>query len=222
MKNPTMDNPRLLKGRHPCPDCDSSDSVGYYEDHWTCFGACDKTRFYEDNQGSYNKPIMEEIDFEEIINKISDIKELPIRFKAGGIISNYIYEFYGVHSTLDEDGNPDHRYYPWYKDGKLVAYKQKIDKTESQNIGQCRLVRYVFAYRKDCMLWGQPLFDAGGKILVITEGEDDACAIQQSYNLKYKRATSKIGVALFVYYKVRYFTSLALPSQNRKTCNFNC
>ena len=193
MKNPTTDNPRLLKGRHPCPECGSSDSVGYYEDHWTCFGACDKTKFYEDNQGSVNRTIMEEIDFEEIIETVSQIQELPIRGSERRGIFNYIYEFYGVHSALDADGKPDDRYYPWYRDNKLVAYKQKLDKIPEEGEKKGRSKQFYMhgdtqvMNRKDCMLWGQHLFEAGGKLLVITEGEDDTCAVQQAYDQKYRK-----------------------------------
>lgn len=184
MKNPTIDNPRLLKGRHECPECGSSDSRGYYEDHFTCYGACNRTEFYDDAPGK-RKPIMEEVDFEELITKISQIQELPVRGSQKRGIFNYIYEFYGVHSTLDPDGNPADRYYPWYRDGQLMAYKQKVDKTEDSvkkfyMHGDTQIMN-----RKDCELWGQHLFEAGGKMLVITEGEDDACAVQQAYDRKY-------------------------------------
>lgn len=189
MKNPTIDNPRLLKGRHPCEECGSSDSIGYYEDHYTCFGACDKTWFYEDNKGSYSK-VTEEIDFEEIINTISQIQELPIRGSQRRGIYNYIYEFYGVHSEIDQDGNPSDRYYPWYADGKLQAYKQKKDKIMDGDEVVQKKQFYMkgdsqIMNRKTCELWGQHLFQSGGKLLVITEGEDDACAIQQAYDQKY-------------------------------------
>lgn len=191
MKNPTIENPRLLKGRHPCEECGSSDSVGYYEDHWTCFGACDKTWFYENNEG-YKKPReeMEAIDFEEVINTISQIQELPFRGSKKRGIFNYIYEFYGVHSDIDQDGNPASRYYPWYDNNKLMAYKQKKDKIMDGDEVVQKKTFYMHGdtqimNRKTCMLWGQHLFEGGGKKLVITEGEDDACAIQQAYDQKY-------------------------------------
>lgn len=189
MKNPTIDNPRLLRGRHPCEECGSSDSIGYYEDHYTCFGACDKAWFYEDNKGSYSK-VTEEIDFEEIINTISQIQELPIRGSQKRGIYNYIYEFYGVHSEIDQSGNPSDRYYPWYADGKLQAYKQKKDKIMDGDEVVQKKQFYMkgdsqIMNRKTCELWGQHLFQSGGKLLVITEGEDDACAVQQAYDQKY-------------------------------------
>lgn len=189
MKNPTIENPKLLRGRHPCDTCGSSDSVGYYEDHWTCFGACDKTEFYEDNKG-FSKRTMQEIDFEEIIETLEQIQELPFRGSETRGIYNYIYQFYGVRSVVDEDGNPKDRYYPWYRDNKLVAYKQKVDKVVKGDEVVVKKKFYMHGdtqvmNRKDCMLFGQHLFEAGGKILVITEGEDDACAIQQAYDQRY-------------------------------------
>ena len=190
MKNPTIANPRLLRGRHPCDTCGSSDSIGYYEDHWTCFGACNKTEFYEDNEGYSKKKVMEEVDFEEVIESISQIQELPYRGSQRRGIYNYIYEFYGVRSSIDEDGNPADRYYPWYRDNKLMAYKQKIDKVIKDGEVVQKKKFYMHGdtkipHRKDAMLFGQHLFEAGGRILVITEGEDDACAVQQAYDQKY-------------------------------------
>lgn len=185
MKNPTNDNPRLLKGRHPCDSCGSSDSRGYYEDHYTCYGACDNTIFYEDNPGGFRKTKVEEIDFEEMIRTIEQINDLPIRGSEYRGIYNYIYEFYGVRSTLDEDGKPADRYYPWYRAGNLNAYKQKIDKKGEKGKAFYMHGDTQIMNRKDCQLFGQHLFEAGGKMLVITEGEDDCCAVQQAYDQKY-------------------------------------
>lgn len=187
MKNPTNDNPSLLRGRHECTECGSSDSRGYYEDHFTCYGACDKTEFYEDNPGGFTKKReIEEIDFEELITTFNQIQGLPVRGSRKRGIYKHIYEFYGVHSTLNEDGEPDHRYYPWYRNNQLAAYKQKIDKTEEKGKEFYMHGDTQVMNRKDCMLFGQHLFEAGGKQLVITEGEDDCCAVQQAYDERYK------------------------------------
>jgi len=191
MNNPTISDPRLLRGRHSCETCGSSDSVGYYEDHWTCFGACDKTSFYDDNKGSRKRMEVEEIDFNDIISTLRDIEELPIRGSRLRNIQKNIYDFYGVHSTVNEDGDPDHRYYPWTRDGKVVAYKQKVDKKVNEE-GEVTQKKQFYMHgdtqvmnRKDCDLFGQHLFEAGGRMLVITEGEDDAAALQQAYDKKY-------------------------------------
>jgi len=134
---------------------------------------------------------MEEIDFEEIIETLNQINDLPIRGSKERNIYKAIYEFYGVRSTLNEDGEPDHRYYPWLRDNKVVAFKQKIDKKLNDK-GEVIQKKQFYMHgdtqimnRKDCMLFGQHLFEAGGKILVITEGEDDTCAVQQAYDQKY-------------------------------------
>ena len=185
MKNPTIDNPRLLKGRHPCELCGSSDSIGYYEDHYTCFAACNKTWFYDDAPGNRTKRVIEEIDFEEIIATLEQIQQLPFRGSRNRGIYKEIYEFYGVHSEINEDGEPGSRYYPWYRDGKLVAYKQKIDGTDTEGKKFYMHGDTQVMHRKDCMFFGQHLFNAGGKMLVITEGEDDTCAVQQAYGKKY-------------------------------------
>ena len=186
MKNPTTENPKLLKGRHECEKCGSSDSRGYYEDHYTCYGACNETKFYDDAPTTKKKYEIEEVDFEEMITTLNQIKELPVRGSKKRNIYKHIYEFYGVHSTIGKDGEPADRYYPWYRNNQLYAYKQKVDKTEEEGKKFYMHGDTQVMNRKDCMLFGQHLFEAGGKMLVITEGEDDCCAVQQAYEERYK------------------------------------
>ena len=185
MKNPTKDNPRLLRGRHECETCGSSDSLGYYEDHYTCYGSCNKTWFYEDTVGGFGSRVIEEVDFEEMIETIEQIQSLPVRGSRTRGIFKHIYEFYGVYSELKEDGEPGSRYYPWYRGGKLHAYKQKHDGTDDQKKAFYMKGDTQIMNRTDCQLFGQNLFEAGGRMLVITEGEDDCCAVQQAYDQKY-------------------------------------
>jgi len=186
--NPTIDDPRLLKGRHHCEECDSSDSMGYYEDHATCFGACNKTWFYTGVNTKVRKEI-EPIDFEEIIERIKDINELPVRGVRDRKLTIAAMDVYGVKSEIKEDGTPGSRYYPWYVDGKLVAYKQKtVDK------GFYLKGDTQFLNRPKSELFGQSKFSAGGKTLVIVEGEDDAVAMQQAYLDKYKKPFPVVSV----------------------------
>jgi twinkle protein len=180
MKNPTIDNPRLLRGRHFCDGCGSSDSLGYYEDHYTCFALCKKTWFYEDTERNMNQHV-EEINFEDIIETLDQISGLPMRGVRERNLTRDVMEFYGVHSEVNEDGTFGTRYYPWHVDGKLVAYKGRtLDKKYFMK-GDTQCMR-----RDGCELFGQHLFSGGGRMLIITEGMDDAIAIQRAYAEKYK------------------------------------
>ena len=169
----------MLKGRHTCEECGSSDSLGYYDDHYTCYGNCDKTWHYIDGGTNYEKA--KSLDFEEIISTIKAIETLPFRGSRIRNIYKTTYEFYGVRSEIDENGEPASRYYPWEADDKVVMYKQKTLEKKFYLKGDTQMMN-----KPTCKLWGQNKFTAGGKTLVITEGEDDACAIQQAYFEKYK------------------------------------
>jgi twinkle protein len=181
MMNPTVDNPSLLRGRHTCDNCGSSDSLGYYEDHTHCFGACNKTWFYEDTERSMSNNKVEDIDFNDIIETLDQISSLPMRGVKERNLTRDVMEFYGVHSEVNEDGTFGTRYYPWHVDGKLVAYKGRtLDKKWFMK-GDTQCMK-----RQGCGLFGQHLFSGGGRMLIITEGLDDAIAVQRAYAEKYK------------------------------------
>lgn len=186
--NPTIDNPRLLRGRHPCDECGSSDSLGYYEDHKHCYGACDKTWFY-DNEGKKGMREEEPIDFDEVINTCKAVQELPIRGVKERDLPMDVMEFYGVHTEINNDGSLGSRYYPWYQDGELTTYKQKTLDKKFFLQGDTRVLN-----RPKTELFGQHLFKGGQKTLVITEGEDDCLAMQRAYMKKYKRQFPVVSV----------------------------
>jgi len=183
MKNPTIDNPRLLRGRHACNECGSSDSLGYYEDHATCYGACDKTWFYTENTKTSMRE-EEPVDFEEVLNTTTAIQQLPFRGVKERDLPKEVMEFYGVHTEINEDGSLGSRYYPWYQNGILTTYKQKTLDKSFYLKGDTRILS-----RPKTELFGQHLFPQGGKTLVITEGEDDCLAVQRAYMKKYNGRT---------------------------------
>jgi twinkle protein len=174
MDKPT--NPRMFKGRHRCPECDSSDSLGYYENSYTCFGSCDQTWFY--NKGER----IELLDFEEEIVNLGNIEALPFRGAKLRNIPLDVYQSYGVRSEIGEDGEPASRYYPWHIKGEITTYKQKTLDKKFYLHGNTSIAK-----NPDAELFGFNKFSGGGRTLVITEGEDDCCAVQRAYLQKYKK-----------------------------------
>ena len=82
-----------------------------------------------------------------------------------------IAEEYGVRIGLDEEtGEPAFHYYPYHKEGKLVAYKERnVSEKDFKIIGKGTGLE----------LFGQNRIGEGGKLLIITEGELDALAATQ-------------------------------------------
>ena len=84
-------------------------------------------------------------------------------------------EYFGVKIGLSEtDGvTPETHYYPYRKNGELVAYKVRLIKDKRM---------WAIGSTKDVDLFGwQEAIQAGGKKLFITEGELDAVALFQIF-----------------------------------------
>jgi twinkle protein len=86
-------------------------------------------------------------------------------------INQEITEYFGVRTSISEtNGEPDYRYFPYYKEGVLQGFKRKSlkDKRDQTFIGN----------GKDAELFGQQLVK-GTKFVIITEGEEDTMAAKQ-------------------------------------------
>jgi twinkle protein len=177
------ENERMLRGRHQCPHCGSSDSLGYYEENAHCYGSCNETFWYKKGER------VESIEFEEEVVTLDDIRSLPFRGREDRNITAQVAEFYGATSDVGEDGKPASWYFPWTQKGVITTYKQKTPEKKFYLKGDTKLVK-----NKNAELFGQSLFSKGGKTLVITEGELDAMAIQRAYLLKYKRTFPTVSM----------------------------
>lgn len=107
---------------------------------------------------------------------IREFNSYPIReYKLRGI-SREAAEFYNVRCALSpQDGETIlTRMYPRYKKGNLTGYKERvcIDKNF-----------YSHGDTKDCDLDGSQAVKAGGKLLMITEGEEDKLALWDALKL---------------------------------------
>lgn len=105
--------------------------------------------------------------------KESDItlyKSYPIKTLTHKPIPKEICERYGVRvSTSEQDPEAIERvYYPYFDDSNtVVGYKVRKLPKEFHAEGQISKVK----------LFGQQLFSEGRKLLIITEGEDDALSV---------------------------------------------
>jgi twinkle protein len=93
-------------------------------------------------------------------------------------IPKEIYEFYGIKVGYDSSGNVNEKYYPYdFVEGKPQGYKIRVMPKDFNSKGSIGKVSTLFGLDKF----------TGGLKLVITEGEEDTCAVQAACFAKYKR-----------------------------------
>lgn len=145
------------KQRHkPCPHCGSSDAASMNgSGWWTCF-ACDE-RWPDGEAGKYR------IEFEEE-------SEGVIELTLGGVFKSYdripadVCERFGIRT----DGN-DIAFEYRDENGMICARKVRRNGSKEQQLTEGKW--------SDAKLFGQHLFTAGGRNVIITEGEKDAAAV---------------------------------------------
>lgn len=178
-----------------CIGCDSSDAMAVYEKEIDselihdahCFSC--NTYFspqkveeagVKDIQG-VKKKVNEVVDF-------TDIEKIQFRGWKDRNISRLVSAKYGVRTEIKGNDEATSRHYPSTLDGKIVGYKKRIIPKDFTAIGSVKATNELF---------GQSVFEAGQKFLVITTGEEDAMAFAQAL---YSESTDKDGN------KVAYWT----------------
>jgi len=166
-------------GKTKCPACPSSDGFTLYDDgHGYCF-VCNH----------YEKEVGKEEEMPLDTNNTSlDLFEANLgdcRGVEDRRITKTIAEHYGVRVNYDSDRNITAYNYPYCKDGVLTAYKVRTLPKEFKTVGDF----------KDVWPFGCQSFNAGGKRLVITEGEFDAMAVAQASMDHYNKIYPVISVA---------------------------
>lgn len=158
----------------PCPHCGSSDAYSVYANgSGYCF-ACekyDKVAFTnEDSEGEVKEQVTEisKGDFLEGV-----YKALPKRQ-----IKKDTCEKYGYSVGSKADGTNVH-IAPYFIKGTLTSQHLRTQDKKFSWIGSGK------GKTKELELFGQKLWEAGGKRLVITEGEIDCLTISQVFNLKW-------------------------------------
>lgn len=161
-----------------CEKCGSSDGCAVYADDSTYCFSCEKaTRVKPDKP----EPKVRSSAFvQDQPKKDTKLKESITQEKAEEIkgftafdnsgyrgITKATNQFFGVRYAYNDKEEIEEVYYPITRDGELAGYKlREIPKIFSA----------IGATGNDCDLFGAFRFQAGGKYLLIVEGEHDAMA----------------------------------------------
>ncbi len=154
----------------PCPKCGGSDSVGIHHDgSGYCFSNCGYISANVLNGGSEPTKkgrfkMASRWDVQEVAGyPFADLSHRGIKPEA--------VQKYGVRQPVKpESGEPD-RQAIFFPSGKGTGYKRKNSLIKKD-------VEVVGDYAG---LFGQQIFPRGGKFLILTEGEEDALALWQSF-----------------------------------------
>ena len=167
---------------YPCIHCGSSDAVALWSNgRGKCF-ACNKPAFldqYDDTVVSkFNPNTQREYDMSgDSLQDISNYDSAGVRERG---LTKTACDEYDMKVSYDSNGTVNAHYYPYTVKGKIVAYKKRTLPKEFRVVGDLKNAKLE--------LFGQSKFMQGGLKIVITEGELDAIAVQQSMLDKYNKA----------------------------------
>jgi|TARA_R100001086_G_scaffold250110_1_gene193993 twinkle protein len=162
-----------------CPECNSSDAFTIYEDGAYCF-SCQ----YSTKKVNIMNDLETVADNKDQLT-LTDISELNSFAITSRGISKQVVDHFGIKMAVNPDGSGGSHFYPYTANGKVtvVAYKER-------KLPKNFIVHGNF---NNIELFGQSVA-SGGKTLVITEGELDACAIAQSFLDKYNKIFPVVSI----------------------------
>lgn len=170
-----MSNDTTFLYKTSCPSCPSSDGFTVVRDNedGRTFGHCKVCEHHIYNMEAQQVQHQQKQYDGYQLKSLEWVKENSAAGKGvpdRGIRPDIAEEF-GVRISVNETtGEVENHYYPYYKDGKLVAYKERsVSNKDFKLIGK----------GSGLELFGQNRIGGGGKLLIITEGELDAMAATQ-------------------------------------------
>jgi twinkle protein len=170
----------FVKTHLPCPECGGSDPASLNEDgSMYCF-SCDKLIPNHDNSISPTP-----IEFKTYKNNSVNTSDGSFNALTDRSISLDTAKKYGVKSILNSKGEVDTHIYPYYNVNEIGAFK-------------LRDTNKTFFWQGSSTgtgLFGQQLFQEGGKYITITEGECDAMAAYELLGSKWPVVSLKNGAA---------------------------
>jgi len=184
-------------GDAACPACRETghDTAG---DHLILFadgGAyCSKAKHHENGKAYHDNNFDGKVEVKSIPKRdlggidnmqLKGIQDLPVKGLQSRKISAKVAERYNIHTGHDSStGEPSSYYYPITKDSKVIAYKQRVLPKDFYWVGSIK--------DQQPELFGQSTCQAGGKKLLITEGQDDMLAACQMLWAKYPDFTPNV------------------------------
>jgi len=169
--------------RHePCPDCGSKDNLARYS---TGQGYCFSCGRWEAPSNGEDRVEKKEITIRE--NSMQQFQgnygEIPDRN-----LGKEVTKKYGVTLQYGQDGHITKHCYPYYNKDTGEHIGNKIRTVENKD----------FIYEgnsKSAGLFGENIFNEGGKFITITEGEIDAMAVHQMFGNKFPAVSLRSGAS---------------------------
>jgi len=164
-----------------CPQCGSKDNLAVYDDHKHC---------YSQGCGYYENEIVASESREYI-----EVPDKPLALRHDGVygaiterrISEAISKQYKVRIEYGSDGKINKHHYPFTDNkGRIAAYKTRT--VSSKDF----ITQGDF---KETNLFGESLWDKGGKYITITEGEIDCLSLAEVFNGKWAVVSLKNGAS---------------------------
>ena len=168
----------FIKTHLPCPECGGSDPASLNDDgSMYCF-SCDKLIPNHDSSISPTP-----VEFKTYKNNSVNTSDGSFNALTDRSISLSTAKKYGVKSILNSKDEIDTHIYPYYNVNEIGAYK-------------LRDAKKTFFWQGSSVgtgLFGQQLFQEGGKYITITEGECDAMAGYELLGSKWPVVSLKNG-----------------------------
>ena len=174
-----------LKAHQPCPDCGSSDALAVYDWGTKCY-ACESVH-RNDSEAS---DAIQRRNMTLVSNNATEVNRKPLQQPDEDAVFQSVSERGITRATMEHFGvKVDSNYY-WFpyadKNGEIVAYKKRsiYDKKFSTT-----------GNWKEAQLFGQNLFNKGGKYITLVEGEFDGLAAFQMLGSKFPVLSIRNGAA---------------------------
>ena len=173
------ESPFTLKYQ-PCEKCGSIDAKSYRADGSAFCFSCQSNFKRTGDTPIMTTETTTDFDFVDTINSIGTYKSYPLTSRK---ITKKIVDHFNVKMETSPDGKPTAHYYPYTKDGQVVAYKKRTLPKDFSVVGNI----------KHAELFGQSQA-TNGKTLVITEGELDAMSVAQAYLDHYGKVYAVVSI----------------------------
>ena len=165
--------------RKPCPECGGSDPVQINDNGSAKCFSC-QTYFRDYEKAMNGEPVSDFKTYKNNSMNNIDGEYLELRDRK---ISLATAKKYGVKAVVNSKGEIVKHYYPYYTANEISGYKVREPNKLFSWQGQA----------KESGLFGQQVFNSGGKYVTLTEGECDAMAAYELLGSKWPVLSVKNG-----------------------------